>query len=391
MVELITVASWMTGAACAGWIATCALATFRVLRLPEFEPERVAPLPNYPRLSVVIPACNEEATLEAAMCSLLAEDYPDLEIVIVDDRSTDRTPQIVDQLAARDARVVPLHITELPEDWLGKLHALHRGTEAATGDWLLFADADVHYVPGALRAAVAFLDRDGLDHLGLIPDIERRGVLHTILTETFGIALVLAVPLHRVNQPDSKHFMGVGAFNLVRRAAFERTEGFEWLRMEIADDMGLGLLLHRHGARSWVGVAPKALELAWYDGAAEMMRGLSKNLFAATAHLSFVRAGLLTAVIFGALLAPIVGALLPAPLGWPLSVAVVAALVVLSVVTAVKWDANPLAVACLPVGVAMLGFALATSTLEYWRNGGAVWRGTRYPLARLRALQRVKV
>jgi cellulose synthase/poly-beta-1,6-N-acetylglucosamine synthase-like glycosyltransferase len=139
-------------------ILTLAASAYVLLATPQVQKlvSLQVPAPTtWPRLSVVIPALNEVDTLEAALGTLLAETYPDLEIVLVDDRSTDGTGALVDRLAARDPRITPVHITALPEGWLGKVHALHVGTQHARGDWLLYTDADVHFGQGSLRHAVA--------------------------------------------------------------------------------------------------------------------------------------------------------------------------------------------------------------------------------------------
>ena len=129
------------------------------------EPER------WPTLSVVVAACNEADRIEAAARTLLEEDYPDLEIILVDDRSADSTGEILDRLAADDDRAKVLHITDLPDGWLGKVHALRCGLEASRGDFVLFTDADVHFAPGALRKAVAWCEDQGLDHLAAFPTL----------------------------------------------------------------------------------------------------------------------------------------------------------------------------------------------------------------------------
>lgn len=372
------------------WMLIAVGGVYRNLRGPKFEAQTWRALEPYPKLTAVIPACNEEATLEPAVRSLLAQDYPNLEIVLINDRSTDGTGAIIDRLADSDARVVPLHIDELPVDWLGKVHAMHRGTTVATGEWILFADADVCYEPAALRNTVAFAETHAFDHVSLIPRLVRRGMLHNIMLDTFGTALLLTVPLHSVSDPDSDAFFGVGAFNLVRRSAWARTEGFAWLRMEIADDMALGLMLQRSGARTFAGAAQDTLTLEWYESATAMVRGLEKNLYAVMGRFSPLRA---TAVALGAMLIgvlPVAGFALPAPFGWPLSLAATCALAVLGAVTAWRWHTSPFSMLFLPVGLLGMGGALLRSMLSYLRNGGAIWRGTLYPTERLRELQRLK-
>jgi len=208
--------------------------------LDGFAPPAGAPLP---RLSVVVAACNEAGTIDAAARTLLAQDYPDLEIVLADDRSTDATGAIIDRLADEDDRVRAIHVTALPEGWLGKVHALDRGTAEATGAFLLFTDADVRFAPDALRRAVALCEQRGLDHLAGLPACWSAGLLVDMVVAAFLRPFVAMMRPWAVPRPDSRAFLGVGAFNLVRRSALARTPGFAWLRMEVADDAGLGLMM----------------------------------------------------------------------------------------------------------------------------------------------------
>jgi glycosyltransferase involved in cell wall biosynthesis len=222
----------------AAWCAGCVRLVTRIRACRLLADERPASPSTWPRLSVVVAACNEASTLEAALATLLAQDYPELEIVVIDDRSTDGTAEIVDRLAARDPRVRAVHVRELPDGWLGKVHALHVGAARATGDWVLFTDADVHLAPGVLRRAIAVCLTDELDHLAVLPDARAGTLVEEIAVDAMGQIFL------------EKHGAGVGAFNLVRRSAFARTAGFSWLRMEVLDDVGLGELMRQAGAQS---------------------------------------------------------------------------------------------------------------------------------------------
>src|SRR3954470_6768743 len=163
--------------AAAYWLYTASNNLRIARRMPVLEKLSPPDPPRWPRLTLVVAARNEAAELEASLESRLREDYPDLELVVVDDRSTDGTGAIVDRVASRDRRVVPVHVEELPDGWLGKLHAMHRGLERATGEWILFTDADVHLVPGTLRKAVAYAEARGLDHVGALPSVWPGGPL----------------------------------------------------------------------------------------------------------------------------------------------------------------------------------------------------------------------
>lgn len=389
MLQLPTWLPWMNAAVCGTWLFTLSLACYRIIRLPAFRPVPSPTRPS-PRLSVVIAACNEAETLEPALRSLLEQDYEHLQIVLVDDRSTDGTSELVDRLAAEDERITPLHVTELPGGWLGKLNALREGTRRADGEWLLFTDADVRFGPDTLRETLHFAIAGGYDHVSLVPWVECTSFAQRILTEAFGVALVLSIPMHRVPH-DAERYFGVGAFNLVRRDLFERSEGFEWLRMEIADDMGLALMLRRHGSRPFAGRAWEWMSVQWYGSLGDMIRGLEKNLFATAGQYSWARVAAAAVAVAVWLFVPLVGAMLPAPLGWPASLAVVGALAGVAMVAWRHQGSNPLAFVLLPVGVGTLAFATVRSAMAYQRNGGAVWRGTLYRTEELREGQRVKL
>ncbi|MBN1910248.1 MAG: glycosyltransferase, partial [Pirellulales bacterium] len=270
------------------WVLQAVGAWLVARRIPQLIEVEVAPPATWPRVSIVVAAANEAESIEGAAQTLLAQDYPDFEVILVDDRSQDATGQIVDRLAADDARVRPVHITELPEDWLGKVHALDCGFKLAQGDWVLFTDADVHLRPDTLRRAVAYGEANQLDHLALAPDFWSSHWLLDIMITTFLRGFLVAIRAWAVADPKSKAFAGVGAFNLVRRGALEKTPGFEWLRLEVADDMGLGMMLKQSGARTALLAATGVVGLYWYSTLGEMARGTEKG-FASVARCSVLR------------------------------------------------------------------------------------------------------
>ena len=142
-----------------------------VRRCPQLDEVDANDPSSWPTLSVVVPARDEAHTIEPAVASLLAQDYPNLQVVLVDDRSTDETGTIIDRLAAKDSRVAAVHVRELPDGWLGKVHALQRGVERASGDFILFTDADIHFAPGVLRRAIAWSEAERLDHLAVLAEV----------------------------------------------------------------------------------------------------------------------------------------------------------------------------------------------------------------------------
>mgnify|MGYP001237708278 CR=1 FL=1 len=202
-----------------------------------------------PRVSVVVAARNEARGVEAGMRSLLAQHYPALEIVAVNDRSTDETGAILDRLALGEPRLRVVHVAELPAGWLGKNHALALGAAAASGAWLLFTDADVVMQRDTLSRAIGHAERTGLDHLTVVPDLILPGLLKCF-TVGFIVWFSVYVRPWKASDPKSRFFVGVGAFNLVRTTAYQRAGGHEPIRMRPDDDLKLGKILKRSGARA---------------------------------------------------------------------------------------------------------------------------------------------
>lgn len=345
---------------------------------------------RWPRVSVICPARDEADTLEAAIRSRLADPYPDVELLVVDDRSTDGTRAIADRIAAADPRVRALHVAALPDGWLGKVHALETGRRAATGEWLLFSDVDVHVEPGTLAAAVAHAEARGLDHLACLPAIWPTGFCVDAAVSALGRALAVGGRLWAVSDPRSSAFAGVGAWNMVRRSALDRTPGFEWLRLEVVDDVGLGRMVKLHGGRSAVALAADRIGLRFYPTLGAMARGIEKNGFAVAGRFRWWRLLLNGAVWltleWGVLVACAVG---PAVVTRAVGAAGIA-LAILASAALARWTRRPLASAMLfPLGTALLLALMLRSAWIATRRGGVAWRDTVYPLDTLRAGQRI--
>ena len=375
------------------WTAWAMVRLWRdVPRLGDLDP----PEPQrWPKLSVIVPARNEADKLEPAARTLLASDYPDLEIVLIDDRSTDTTGEIIDRLADDDARVRAVHVTELPDGWLGKVHAMHAALRHAGGEFVLFTDADVHFSPGALRKSVAYCQRRGLDHLAALPGLFPSSLLLDAMISVFLRQFIAFISRPwAVGKPGSRAYTGVGAFNLVRRSAFDATEGFEWLRMEVADDMGLALLLKRSGARAAVVSAVGDIALHWYRTVREGARGAEKS-YATLAQFSVLRTLAIALVSLSVEVSPI-AALVPlalAPTRWIGygGIAVFAALV-FSAVALARWAQARAVPLLLGPLVAPLMMALFVAVaLAGRRRGGVLWRGTLYPAKAFRNQMRVRL
>jgi hypothetical protein len=337
---------------------------------------------EWPSVAIVVSALDEAATIEPALRSLLAMDYPRLEVIALNDRSTDGTSAILHRLARGDERLKVHDIAALPPGWLGKNHALWRGSQASSADYLLFTDADVVFAPDCVARAVACCEREGLDHLTLTPAMPVPEPLLAMLLCSFQLGLLLRFQPWKVRH-SPRHFLGLGVFNLVRRAAYARSGGHAAIPLEVLDDLMLGRLLKRAGAVQDVRIGGDLLSVAWYGSTAEMFLGLRKNLFAALRYrVDALLAASLAALLLG--LWPWVGLVFTSGAARWLCVATAGLqlAVTLAQLREAKWrfrSAFYQPVITL-VALAMLWQACALT----WLRGGVAWRGTFYPLAELK-------
>lgn len=233
---------------------------------------------RWPRVSVVIPARNEEENVEAAVRSHLGQDYPDLRVVVVDDRSTDRTPEILANLAREDPRLVVLSGTDPPEGWLGKPHALWTGAQAADGEVLLFADADVRYDRRALREAVSLLEARGLSLVAFFPKFEMRGFWENVLLPYLGVTVFLGLGFLAASRRFRGLALGAGAGNLVRRAAYDAVGGHRALKNSVVDDIRLATAVKRAGFHVAAFRAEDRVTVRIYRGFRGVWDGFTKNV-----------------------------------------------------------------------------------------------------------------
>lgn len=349
---------------------------------------------DWPLVSVIVPACNEEEHIAAALQSLLALDYPSLEVVAVNDRSTDSTGSILGEIARSDSRVRAIHVETLPAGWLGKVYAMHSGVEVAQGDWLLFTDADVRFEPAALKLAIGYASTENVDHLTCIPEVSAsRDFWLEVTIRTFFMLLSISARLADVNRENSKWSVGVGAFNLVQREAFRRTPGFEWLRMEPADDLALGAMMKRAGGRSRLVHGESMLSVPWYESMRDMIHGLEKNSFGPGANYRFSQQLVVVSLLLALAGMPLVslGYGLARPDAVLIGAGASASLAVITVAAVLSQGQRRefLAYLCLPAGLVIMSWIMLRSAYLCRRNGGIAWRGTHYSIDELRAGRRV--
>ncbi len=280
------------------WQIACLLAYSCVVLLAVFrlfycsrESKRIRFLtPDHPRahwntvplVSIMIPAKDEAAVIEQCVRSLMAQDYQRFEILVVDDRSTDDTPQIVQRLARVDGRIRLVRVHELPEGWAGKPHALDLCRRHARGEWFLFVDADTLQNPSCLSVAMRECLNERLDMLSLMPGLELRSFWEKAVQPLASTCLMLLFPLSRVNN-DAARDMGFanGQFILIKRSAYESSGGFAAVRNQIQDDIQFGRNIRQAGLKLRVAVGAAISKVRMYTSLAGILSGWSRIFYGA--------------------------------------------------------------------------------------------------------------
>jgi glycosyltransferase involved in cell wall biosynthesis len=353
------------------------------LTRPEWLPPAGTDLPS---LTIVVPARNEEAEIEEALHSLLALGYPSFEVIAVNDRSTDSTGDIMDRLASEPDsadKLRVIHVRELPPRWLGKTHAMWLGAQQGTGDWILFTDADCVFRADTMRRAMLYAVKNDLDHLVLIPTIHMHGWGERMMISFPQIAASFVMRPWKVRDQEARDFIGAGAFNLVRRQAYETIGSFAALRLEVVDDLKLGAAIKTARFRQDVVVGRDLVSLRWIQGAMGLVHNLEKNLFA---FLKFRFSLVVAACVLVLFLNvwPFVG-MIVAP-GWsrvPFAFAV--AMIAARYYQGSRTMGVPTITFLLnPISAILTAVAIVGSAFAAIRDGAITWRGTKYPLDEFR-------
>jgi len=365
------------------WLTHGLRVAYGAIRLPWIKDYAPTPDADCPRISLLFAARDEEEKLPAALATLMELDYPQLEVIAVDDRSRDATGRILDEFSSAHSRLRVVHVTELAPGWLGKPHALQKAYEASTGEWLLFTDADVRFKPDILRRAITFARQRNLDHLTLLSDVEMVGFWETVLVTFFGLAFHIANDPHRASNPNSRFYVGVGAFQLLKRSAYEASGTHRRLAMEVVDDMKLGKIVKQGGFRSGAGIARDFVVVRWHAGVGNLIRGVTKNFFAGVGYnLGFVAVSVAGLLLTNVL--PFAGLFFGH--GWIRVFSAIAVFSALAFHVGVDlvMRVSPLYALTNPLGALLFTYMLLRSTVVTLRQGGIVWRDTFYPLDELK-------
>ena len=338
---------------------------------------------DQPLVSIIVPACNEAESIEKSLRSLCHLDYAHVEIIVVDDRSVDRTAEIVESMRRDFPAIRLIRISELPGGWLGKPHALQQGAGRAEGQYLLFIDADVCLEKTTISRAVEAMERRRLDHLTLLFKNSSPGLLLNALIAEIGAGLFYLVKPWKVKKADSNHFIGVGAFNLVRTSVYRSIGEHRKIRLQIVDDIYLGKLVKQGGFRQECMLAESLVSLPWYRSVAEMISGLMKNVYAFFSYRpGYVFLG--AAIIAVLTVVPMAGAVFARGTEQLFFIAAVLIRVAGIGGGMLRISLPPVSIIFLLITPFISLFIIIKAYFEVQHSGGVVWRGSFYPLETLR-------
>jgi hypothetical protein len=355
------------------------------LSIPSLKdvPATMPPGSAAPRVSVIVAARDEERHIESAVSAVLDQSYSNFELIVVDDRSSDRTSEILRRLATRSRRLHVLTLRELPPGWLGKNHALHVGAAIASGELLLFADADVILRPDTLSRAVRLLRIERANHLAVAPDLVVPTWPLALVVNYFMMWFLLWLRPWKARDPLSSAYVGIGAFNLVRTTAYRAIGGHSRIRLRPDDDLMLGKLLKTAGHRQIVAAGAGAVSVEWYRTLGELARGFRKNAFAGLQYSVLLTLGAIAGNL--ALVWPFVAIWMTS--GAERAIYATAALAQMAGYggPALTQRTRPWLAVLYPIAGLIFVSILGAAVLRTVRRRGIEWRGTFYPLDELRA------
>lgn len=363
------------------WFAQTLRSLRDIAAVPALPRLALDPKTPRPLVSVVFSARDEAPRIETTVRRILAQSDVDLEVIAVDDRSSDGTRAVLEPLARDDRRVTALRVDALPDGWLGKPHGCHVGAGVARAPWILFTDADTWLAPDVLRRALDVAQREDAAHVVVAPGVRDASPLARAALIAFKLSLV--GPMARANRDSRRRAIGIGAFNLVRADAWRAVGGHERLRMEVIDDLRLGALLAQAGFRTRAFTCEDGITVDWARDLVGIVRALEKNAFAQMRYSAVVAFGatvLFVALWAGALIGPWIGS----SAGWT-AFAALFSMSIPSALLEARHGGRPAWAIVTPLLSILLVAAIVNSAVRTLAQGGVRWRGTLYRLSELRA------
>jgi chlorobactene glucosyltransferase len=357
----------------------------------EIQTPHVAPPSEGPLISVIVPARNEGNNIRRCVEAVLAQDYPSLQLLVLDDRSTDSTPVILAELAARDSRLVVVHGCELPAGWAGKPHALYQAAESATGEWLLFLDADTFLHPNALSAALASAQKTGADLYTVMTEQILGSFWEKTVMPLVFTALSVGFSPRKVNDPKSRDAIANGQFIFIRRAVYDAIGGHQAVKDQIVEDKALAEKVKWSGRHLVIADGRGIARTRMYTDLPSMWEGWTKNIYLGLSD----HPGLLLLGAFGALLALMAALVLPAwPLlglilyanggGWMAQAVIAEALLAWIYILVLRMKINHLMgisrwyALTTPLGAGVFAAMMLASAWKVLSGQGVTWKGRNY-------------
>lgn len=344
-------------------------------------------LDTFPPVSILLSVLNEEKNLASVIASLANLNYPNYELIVINDRSTDNTAEILKQCHQKFPHIKVHHVKHLPDGWLGKNHALHVAAQKATGDWLLFTDADVTMHRDTLLKALSYVQAQHLDHLIIHEYHPRPSIPFKIALLGYYFCYSIDMKPWRIRYTWSKKSLGRGAFNLISKKSYEQSGGHKAIAMECLDDLKLGKLIKQHGFHQDVVNGQDYVRFEWYTSVKNMIKGLEKNSFA---YHNYQPRAALRDVSYAILVFiwPFIASLIfSGILGW-INILNVTLIFILMAYTARQYRMDMRFALFFPISMSIMIFTVCNSLFMTYRNKGVIWRGTHYPLDKLRSAEK---
>lgn len=379
---LYTIISLLLATSLVVWISILIDAYIGLKRIDRLEKENS--LRDGPLVSIIIAARNEEKGLKTSLLSQFSQLYQNIEWILVNDRSTDQTPVIMDEIQVDHKNVNVIHIVDLPQGWLGKNHALFVGSKKAKGEFLLFTDADVLFHKEAVAKAIHYFMRHNLDHLTAAPNLHGQRLWLNSFIAFFMFGFSYFKRPWQANHPRSKVGMGIGAFNLVRKDTYEKLGTHEVIKMRPDDDLMLGKKMKIKGYKQRIVTALLLLEVEWYSTLKEALIGLEKNTFAGLHY----RLSMVFFAIFGVFVSQVLPfitlftndfILFSLSLSNILLLAICYSLIIRRMTTYSPWM-----FLIFPLTAILFIYSIIRASFLTFIRGGIIWRGTKYRLKDLR-------
>jgi len=346
---------------------------------------------KWPKVSIISPVCNEAEHIEQAAFSMFKTSYPNVEFIFINDRSTDGTKEILDKLAHSEPRMKLIHNKALPTEWLGKVNALNIGLKKASGEWILFTDADVNYQTDALKKAVYYALNQRLDFLTVLNEIICPSQVTKSLLSYFIHQFLIYENIPEIRSSNPNHAVGQGAFILFKKSAYEKTQGLEWLKQEVIEDMAFAFMMKRSGSKIDILSGVDEVQIKWYLSVKEVIKGFEKNVFASFQYsLFYTSIYCIFSFIF--FLAYAVAPFIINQISFYLLMWGSITLYLCTTIVVLRKQV------CLPfysffiflLAPLFYIFVILRSAMITQKNKGIYWRGTFYPLDKLKKNQRFK-